>query len=289
MARSNYQIPQKTCGILDEVCPSAEIAGTMAAGVGTAPEIVILLREYIIEFEPPFGECGCHAQPNPEAMLMKLSAQSPPRGFTLIELLIVVAIIAILAAIAVPNFLEAQTRAKVSRCLADVRTMRTGLESYAVDHNRYPEGDKGVTTLPLGQISFFRLTTPVSYLSSIPPSPFKEKYGTSTPTNPKIASTIKSYLYVRKIDTGSATVTTAGYITDRRAYLMLISAADILAHAQTGNWEIKSVGPDNLDDRDSVANQGFGANARVYDPTNGTVSRGDIAVFSDRPHTGKNN
>jgi prepilin-type N-terminal cleavage/methylation domain-containing protein len=49
-------------------------------------------------------------------------------AFTLIELLIVVAIIAILAAIAVPNFLEAQVRAKVSRIKADFRSVATGLE-----------------------------------------------------------------------------------------------------------------------------------------------------------------
>ncbi len=59
-------------------------------------------------------------------------------GFTLIELLIVVAIIAILAAIAVPNFLEAQTRAKVSRVKSDMRTVATALESYRVDGNKYP-------------------------------------------------------------------------------------------------------------------------------------------------------
>jgi len=60
------------------------------------------------------------------------------KGFTLIELLIVVAIIAILALIAVPNFLEAQTRSKVSRCKADMRSLATGMESYVLDWNQYP-------------------------------------------------------------------------------------------------------------------------------------------------------
>ncbi len=61
-------------------------------------------------------------------------------AFTLIELLIVVAIIAIVAAIAVPNFLEAQVRSKASRVKADMRALATGLEAYRVDHNKYPEG-----------------------------------------------------------------------------------------------------------------------------------------------------
>ncbi len=60
------------------------------------------------------------------------------KAFTLIELLIVVAIIAILAAIAVPNFLEAQTRAKIARVLSDQRTYATALETYQIDNSTYP-------------------------------------------------------------------------------------------------------------------------------------------------------
>ena len=59
-------------------------------------------------------------------------------AFTLIELLIVVAIIGILAAIAIPNFLEARVRAKVASVRSDMRTLGMAAEMYAADHNEYP-------------------------------------------------------------------------------------------------------------------------------------------------------
>lgn len=102
------------------------------------------------------------------------------RAFTLIELLIVVAIIGILAAIAVPNFLNAQTRAKVSRVYADQRSIATAVESYAVDHGRPPiDMDAGATFLALwpeamgGRDAFYNtLTTPIAYMTAIPRDPF---------------------------------------------------------------------------------------------------------------------
>jgi len=60
------------------------------------------------------------------------------KGFTLIELLIVVAIIGIIAAIAIPNLLNAIDRGKQKRTMADVRSVGTAVESYAVDNNVYP-------------------------------------------------------------------------------------------------------------------------------------------------------
>jgi len=59
-------------------------------------------------------------------------------GFTLIELLIVVAIIGIIAAIAIPNLLNAIDRGKQKRTMSDMRSVGTAVESYAVDVNFYP-------------------------------------------------------------------------------------------------------------------------------------------------------
>lgn len=183
------------------------------------------------------------------------------RGFTLIELLIVVAIIAILAAIAVPNFLEAQTRARVSRAKADIRSLATGVEAYFVDWSEYPvpaddEGNPSVHPFdphPNEVLLPVSVTTPVAYLGSRPLDPFAENVAGLF----HFSTREYERMHHGDYDNFDGTV------------------ADIL---QSGvgvvEYFITSFGPDR--------DQDLGSHSEVdvlYDPTNGTISSGDIVYW----------
>ncbi len=85
------------------------------------------------------------------------------KGFTLIELLIVVAIIGIIAAIAVPNLLNAIQRGKQKRTVSDMRTTATAIESYSIDMNAYP--GEGSTNAQISTIETFLEPT---YIKALP-------------------------------------------------------------------------------------------------------------------------
>ncbi len=184
----------------------------------------------------------------------------PSRAFTLIELLLVIAVIAILAAIALPNFLEARTRAGLARTRADLRTLATALESYRVDTNRYPpHGERlanGTVNVPavaagITTVEFtpgLPLTTPVAYLATLP---------TDRLLLPGAPEPLRPYGYIE---------------SDRMRDILLARGFTASAngiHPTYGGWRLYAAGPDGDKGPDTKVNL-------LYDPTNGTISDGDL-------------
>lgn len=171
------------------------------------------------------------------------------KAFTLIELLIVVAIIGILAAIAVPNFLNAQMRARIANAESDMKALDTSLEMYRMDNNIYPpwKDDNGSNRNPVMR-RLVGLTTPISYLASVPQDPFV--YG---PPGQRVD------------DSQHEAYTTYDYI-DAWATVNYSGATTLSPAFRCSEWRINSYGPDFFNDTGQIS----------YASTNGLKSRGDI-------------
>lgn len=194
-------------------------------------------------------------------------------GFTLIELLIVVAIIGILAAIAIPNFLEAQTRAKIAKTNGELHTLNTALEAYYVDNNDYPiDGHAGGDGSPFWYIPN-AITTPIAYISSNELiDPFRDAVDAH---NSRLLDFPDGALYM------DADYRRYRYRNFKYTYCGSFPLCDwVSPHEMVfGKWALNGSGPDQIfGPTYSVIRDGITVSYIniVYDSSNGTVSDGDI-------------
>lgn len=201
--------------------------------------------------------------------------QGKCKGFTLIELLIVVAIIGILAAIAIPNFLNAQVRAKVSRTKADLNSLGITMEEYQIDWSEYPPDWNDV----IG--SSCTLGVPYCGDGYIQGTAWRTDALVPTDTRTHV-----SWYALRVLSTPSPLISTVPYdaFMPDQPY-SYDSHKGSLGLGYAGSWILVGIGPDQVlgdwaERQLNVPRPVFG---HWYDPTNGTVSTGDIWRTIDGP------
>ena len=194
-------------------------------------------------------------------------------GFTMIELLIVIAIITVITAIAVPNLISANVKAKVKGIKAEMGSIAIALEDYRMDEGDYPvepgslgygpdviakpniDFDDPTDAIGLGQLVFPDGASDPVYLYRIPGDPFndggeEEWDGTSGAHN-------NHYSYFTADASGTASSTEAKY------------------------WALVSYGPDKDLDITSYSNarDAYDNGTDLYDPDSGITSNGDIVII----------
>lgn len=210
------------------------------------------------------------------------------RGFTLIELLIVIAIILILVAIALPNFLEAQIRARVTKAQAELRSLGTAFEAYRTDWPVYP---RGCLTAIFPDIACSHnwgfvdktLTTPIAYMTEILDDLFAVHYDVlGVPGYYPEGHPIIKYRTTRKVVWNKLNPSEYPF-TPTPADGMNPSWVGVYpvynpAHWSSKEYLISSLGPDKNEDviPAYTFSAGYQVNAEFYSPTNGTKSSGDL-------------